>query len=370
MLTDHRVHPYRLFSRCAPLRACMALALALAAGLLLAGGTYAATFEDLYTVRVAAEPEASRSQIEAAAMSTLLTRVTGRRDAPFDPRLAPLISRAGNFINSFGLMLDRERYEVQFNATAVQRELTNLQYPVWGPERPLTLVWIAVDGGLGEREILAAGPSVMERSPELAEQMAQLRAALMTTADQRGLPLAFPLMDLEDLIAVDFADVWGGFGERLTEASQRYQADALLIGRAWAGDFGMEVQWTLYQNGQRHFINGNGMRDGLDFAADRYAGAFSTVGGVRTATLVVQGVTSLADYGRVMHYLEGSSLLDAVDMEAWERGTLRLRVHARGDAATLQRVLSLGGVLSPAGAGGSAGGDALLFEVSRRAGGG
>jgi uncharacterized protein len=370
MLTDHRLRPYRPISRLVALRTLMSLAMVLAAGMLIAGSAGAATFEELYTVRVAAEPDASRSQIEAAAMSTLLIRVTGRNDAPFDPRLAPLISRAGNFVNTYGLMMDRERYEVQFNATAVQRELTNLQYPVWGPERPLTLVWIAVDGGLGEREILAAGLPVMERSPEMTELMAQLRQALTSTAEQRGLPLAFPLMDLEDLIAVDFADVWGGFGERLTEASRRYQADALLVGRAWAGDFGMEVQWTLFHNGQRHFINGTSMRDGLDFAADRYAGAFSTVGGRRTTRLVVQGVGSLADYGRVMRYLENSSMLEAVEVEAFERGTLRLRVDARGDDATLQRVLSLGGVLSPAGAGGAAGGGALLFDVSRQATGG
>lgn len=370
MLTDHRLHLHRTSSCLCALRACMALAVLWAGSVLIVGSAYAAVFEDLYTVRVPAEPEASRSQIEAAAMNTLLIRVTGRPDAPFDPRLAPLVSGAGRFVTSYGLMLDRQRHEVQFNATAVQRELTNLQYPVWGPERPLTIVWIAVDGGLGEREILAAGLPVIERSPEMTELMAQLRQALVTTADERGLPLAFPLMDLEDLIAVSFADVWGGFGERLSEAAQRYQADAMLLGRAWAGDFGIEVQWTLFHNGQRHFINGTGVRDGLDWAANHYAGAFSTIGGMRMTRLVVQGVRSLSDYGRVMRYLEGSSLLEAVDVEGFERGTLRLRVRARGDAATLQRVLSLGGVLSPVSVGAAAGSDALLFEVSRQAAGG
>ncbi len=369
MPTGQRQLPGRVSCPFAAMRTVVLLTLlVMAVASLLSFSARAAFVDNLYVVRVPAEADASRAQIEQAAMSTLLIRVTGRTDAPFDPQLQPLVRGAGDFVDSYGL-IDRERYEIGFNATALQRELTGLRYPVWGPERPLTLVLVAIDGGLGEREILASADPVTQRSEGLLETMQELRRQLAATAEQRGLPLALPLMDLEDLIAIDFADVWGGFGERLGEIGQRYQADALLVGRAWAGDSGTEVQWTLFRNGQRHFIDGNGLTAGLDWTANLYAGEFSTVGVGGMTRIVVEGVRSLQDYGRVMRHLEGSSSLDAVDVESYERGTLRLRVHARGDMQTLQRVLTLGGVLSAASRSGAAGADGLTFQVAGQASG-
>ena len=69
-----------------------------------------------------------------------------------------------------------------------------------------------------------------------------------------------------------------------------------------------------------------------------------------------------ADYGRVVSYLERQSVLESVDVESLDKGTLRLRVAARGDARVLERVLALGGVLRPASASTSFGG--LSFEVA------
>ena len=54
-------------------------------------------------------------------------------------------------------------------------------------------------------------------------------------------------------------------------------------------------------------------------------------------------------------------MLESVDVESFDNGTLRLRVAARGDARVLERVLALGGVLRPSRAGGSVG--SLAFEV-------
>jgi uncharacterized protein len=344
-------------------------------GLLLAAGVRveAATFPNLYTVVVT--PEAgttqSRAEIERRAMATLLTRVTGRSDAAFDPALRRLIDGAGSTYQTGYGSLVGGGFQVQFNATAVQRALSEASYPIWGPERPLTIVWVAIDGGLGDRALLGARQPDMERAPELGAMMEEIRSELLLTAYERGLPLALPLLDLEDMIAVDFADVWGGFGERVQQASRRYEADAILLGRAWSTEFGTQVQWTLLKDGQRHFINGTAPRDGLDSAADLYAGEHSTIGDVRGTRIRITGVGTLGDYGRVMRYVESASLLERVDVEAWENGVLHLSVTARGDAGVLERVLSLGGVLAPArSSAGAIGDSALALEVVRQGGGG
>jgi hypothetical protein len=171
------------------------------------------------------------------------------------------------------------------------------------------------------------------------------------------------LLDLEDLGVVTFADVWGGFDDRVSAASARYRADAVVIGRVRPGLTGSEVQWLLLRGAERRALAGGALRDGLDAVADAYAAELSTVGAASTTLIRILDVTSSADYGRVMSYLEQQSVLQTVDVESLENGVLDLRVAARGDARVLERILALGGVLRPAAA--AAGGQGVVFEMVR-----
>lgn len=321
----------------------------------------AATLPNLYTVTVVPDPAAAnqRQASEQAAMAKLLIRVTGDRGAPLDSALQPLTAAPSQYLASYGL--DRQgRAVVGFSRARVEQALTNLGLPVWGSERPLTLVWIAVDDGIGGRALLGANEAA-DRAPELAPAMTTLltavRAEVAAAADERGLPIALPLLDLQDLNAVTFTDIWGGFEDRVLAASQRYRADAVLIGRVRPALIGTTVEWLFVSGAERLGLPGAGMRDGLDAAADRYAAQLRTVGGVGLAAITVRNVRTATDYGRVIGYLERQSALQTVDVESFENGTLTLRVAARGDAQVLERVLALGGVLRPAVAG------ALVFEV-------
>jgi hypothetical protein len=188
-----------------------------------------------------------------------------------------------------------------------------------------------------------------------------VREEIAAAADERGLPIAWPLLDLQDMGAVTFLDVWGGFEDGILAASARYRADAVLIGRVRPGVLGTEVEWLFVHGVERRPLAVGGVRDGLDAAADRYAADLATVGGASSTLLSVRGVRSPADYGRVVSYLERQSILQSVDVESLENDTLTLRVTARGDARVLERVLALGGVLRPAPVASSFGG--LAFEV-------
>lgn len=321
----------------------------------------AATVPDLYTVTVVPEAAASnqRQAAEQAAMAKLLIRVTGDRAAPFDPALQPLTAAPSEYLSSYGL--DRQgRALVGFSRARVEQALTSLGLPVWGAERPLTLLWVAIDDGTGGRALLGADEAA-DRGPEVTPAMTALlgavRAELAAVADERGLPIVLPLLDLEDMGAVTFTDVWGGFDDRVVAASQRYRADAVLIGRVRPDLAGTTVEWLFVSGSERLGLPGAGIRDGLDAAADRYAAALRTVGGIGLTAITVRNVTTAADYGRVIAYLERQSALQAVDVESYGNGTLALRVAARGDPQVLERVLALGGVLRPAVPG------ALVFEM-------
>ena len=332
----------------------------------------AATFPNLYQVTVAPDPAAPDQNTAATelALAKLLVRVTGSRTAAFDPELQALL-RNPNVVNSRGTDLQGQTI-VGFNASVVDAALSARNMPIWGAERPLTLLWIAVDDGVGGRALLGTNAAATEVSPSMAEILAGIRAELAAVSDERGLPLALPLLDLEDLTAVTFADVWGGFEDRVAAASARYRADAILIGRVRPGVLGSEVQWLLVKDGQRRLLDGLTLRDGLDAVADLYASEGSAVGAAATTRVSVLDVGSVADYGRVMRYLETLSVLQSIDVESLERGVLNLKVTARGDPQVLERVLMLGGVLSPAGGfgGPAVPGGSLSFRVNRGGGAG
>ncbi len=344
------------------------LALLAACSVLGALPSRAAVFPELYAVTVTPAPEAidRRAAAIRLGMSQLLTRVTGRLDARFHPDLLPLIESAETHMRSYN-PLDRERVRVEFIPSRVDQWLETQGWPVWGAERPMTLLWVAVDSGWGERAILStrlADPATLpdERtSPEMLELLQAVAEELRLAADERGLPITLPSMDRLDAESLSFVDVWGGFDERIARASGRYPVEAHLAVRVSVGEPGYDVRSTLVHEESTRVVTSRNLRDGLDWLANDFAAEFSMAGGLRSFPLTVLDIASLADYGEVMTYLEALSVLDGVEVEALGGRVLDVRLTTRSEEDVLRRVLALDGVLLPVGAGddgdtGSAGG--------------
>ncbi len=326
-----------------------------AAGVLLALGlglgrpARAVVFPDLYTLKVTPDRTAGdrRAMAVQTAMQQLLERVTGDRNAASDPDLAGMVNDAARYVRSYAT-LDRDTDQVGFIASEVDRALEAKGRRVWGAERPLTLLWLAVDGGHGERTLVAADAAGSQPlSPEMTQLTDAIRMQIKAVSAERGVPFVLPLLDLQDLGNIAFADVWGGFDQRIEQASARYGADAILIGRVLVTDTGTDVQWTLLRGAEQRVTQDQSVTDGLEWLADQYAQEYSVVGGVRSLRVVIQGVDDLDDYGRVMTYLNGLRALQTVDVESLAGGVLTLRVAARGDEAVLARTFTLGRVLQP-----------------------
>jgi hypothetical protein len=322
----------------------------------------AATFPDLYTVSVARDLAArdDRSDVFRRGMALLLTRITGRRQVADDPRLADLISNAARYNNSYAEL--RDEYRVGFIRSEVDSALLRLDVPLWGDERPSTLLWVAADFGDGwraELEAADAGPvsrpgalTAVPSNPlpgELEPDFDAIAETLLGAADERGLPIVLPRLDEEDRRYVRFADVWGGFDAFIERAAGRYGVDAVLIGRVAMTDTGPEVRWILRRGESRQTRTTSTLRAGIDWLADQYAAEYTIVGGVRATWIRIEGITSWPDFGRVVEYLQSLSVVDSVDVESLSAdGELLLRVAARGDDSQLAQYLTLDGSLVPA----------------------
>ena len=215
---------------------------------------------------------------------------------------------------------------------------------MWGRERPLTLVWLALQDGTG-RNIASAD------TPGPAAE------ALRDLARARGLPTVLPLLDLEDRGQVRFTDIWGGFHESVVAASRRYGAEAVLIGRLErvSGDH-WRARWTLVLPDRQQQWQGGGERltaalsSGVDelaqILAERFAIHADGQAGQRLL-LSIADVTTLEDYARVAGYLRSRDFIRNARLREAAPDTLRFELEVQGDVQSLRRLLSLADNLVP-----------------------
>lgn len=315
------------------------VAAALAAGMALlvaAAPADGARVEGLYQAE--AQLTDGRDEAFRAALGQVLVRITGRRDAAGRPEVAELLDNAAAYAQQFRQPAP-DRLWVAFDGAALERELGRLEQPVWGPERPSTLLWIAVDAGGGRRFVVASGA---ESSEEAA-----IRAEVLEAAAERGIPVVFPLMDAEDRARASFAEVWGGFEDSILAASERYGVDAVLVGRLSAGDLG-HGRWTLHGPDGAERWSG-GIPDSVGRLADRFAARFAVVasGTGRILQVAVSGVATVEDYGRVSTFLGRLTAIESVGVESVVGDRVVFRVAVRGEASALDEAVRLGGLLRP-----------------------
>jgi len=310
--------------------------------------------ESLYTVDVDLTQAEGDPQAWAygEALQTVLLRVTGSEAAMRDESLLELFPDPARYVLRFRSGADNT-LAVTVDGTAIEAVLRAANRPVWGSDRPLTLVWLAVDWGDGEREIVAAddlpdsadsGQAQPRFSVDVDREVA-LRQRVLDAATRRGIPVLFPLQDSEDRASVRFSDVWGGFDAALLEASRRYGTASILVGRVRADDLA-GARWNYYFGNQQ--LNWLGEPETvLAQLADALAEQFSSSGSgsAEQLTLTVSGVDSVQAFGAVRQVLSELSMVDGYRIDTVEGGDIRYRLSVQGNAERLASALEFSGVL-------------------------
>lgn len=299
---------------------------------------------DLYaeSVPVADDSAGARQAAFAEALRRVLVKVSGRSATAGDAALL------GRFADPAALVQQFRRdgagmLWVQFDPVAVRRGLEAAGVPVWGDDRPLTAVWLAYDNGAGERDVLSgAGPD--------GSAAAALRQDVLRSAQARGAPVVLPLRDSQELAAVAFADVWGDFTAPVSAASARYQADAVLIGRARLFPPGMtDVRWTLLAGGERADWRGS-VADGPQGLAERLSQRLAAGGGnPQLLRLAVSGISTLEQYGAVLAHLQGLDVTQSLAVARVDGDAVTFDLRLRGDREQLGRALAAGRLIEPVG---------------------
>lgn len=186
----------------------------------------AAVIEGLFDATVPVESQASSIQNKAIkmGMGQVLIKVRGHKDLLKAADIRRGITRATRYVRAYRYEQDDTGLNlvINFDQEKIENLIRTSGYPIWGQRRPDTLIWLAMQNSSSdERQLLRT-----DDNPEFFQTMTE-------QAEQRGIKLAFPVWDLNDLQAVSVYDIWGEFAQRITEASQRYGVPSVMSARIY-----------------------------------------------------------------------------------------------------------------------------------------
>jgi uncharacterized protein len=288
--------------------------------------------DDLYSVTVPYSGDNDAAFRDA--MRAVLTRVTGRSDAPDLPNLAPLVAGASRYVTSFRRAAGNQ-LTVRFNGHEIENAVDASGLAFWGHERPVTLVWLVLDRGGGRRALVSASDTSAEK--ELVD----------SSAARLGIPIVWP--DAGDDLVAAMQQAWSGNHDALVDAARRYGANGVLIGRARQSSGGAyQVDWTFTLDGASGGSEGE-LESGPELAAERYAGIYASQGASQRSevTVTVTGIATVESYATAMRTLSRLAPVRGVDVDEVNGDAVSFRVNVRGNPDALSQAILQDGRLQP-----------------------
>lgn len=312
----------------------------------LCGFTAAARAEIVVDIYGARLPMVSRGDIDLAAarrdgLAQVLVKASGDAAAAARPAVAAALSEADRYLLSYSYVENDGEglwLRLDYDERAVQALLRSAGLPLWTANRPAVLVWLVYSDGVRRRFV---GPADMPAEAD----------ALAYSFERRGLPLQLPLLDLQDVAALNPGEAWRQSSAALVDASRRYRGTELLAGRVartsagrWVGD------WRLLYGG-RWLSQPVDTADFADFAdagsdlvartvAGRYAVNLADSADLRHR-VILRGVRSYGDFAAARQILEGLEAVRRVVPERLVGDQVSLRVEADADLVQLARIIEL-----------------------------
>ncbi|MFT7243575.1 MAG: hypothetical protein ACI82A_000919 [Candidatus Azotimanducaceae bacterium] len=304
---------------------------------------------DLYVadVYVTSESEAQRLSGARAALLQVLVRVSGTQAVAEDEQVRLALRNPSRFYYQYSYQTTDREFQVgteivpgrilriSFEPNAIAALLRDAGFSVWGSNRPSVLLWVAVNDERGRR--------IMTESDgdDLSRAFAEL-------AKERGLPMLYPLMDLEDAAGISTAEVWGAFLGRIDGASTRYNPDSILSGRVqrdasgqWRGNWAYRIDgnWSRFEGlagSSRELV-----AEVVDQLADKLATRYAVGSSKSVVTLRIEGIDSAEAYAAVLSYLQSLAPVLDTYVASVEGSDVVLELSTEGQQSQLIEIIEL-----------------------------
>ncbi|MFM1663866.1 DUF2066 domain-containing protein [Aeromonas salmonicida] len=300
----------------------------------------AAQVTDLYQGKAPTSGDMVAAQSQA--LGDVLVKVTGKRDILTQPDVVKALAAPGDYVQHYGYQdVGSVKFlKADFNVAKVNALISQSKFALLGPARPQMALWLVINEG--ERRIL----------PDQSSD--GWASALRTQSQAMGLPVSIPLMDLDDNMAVNATDVWGRFAAPILQASQRYGAEMVVLGKLTPEGDQWSMDWGLYgpkAGGElaeltRGSSSGTQAEVAQHFADELAAWLVQNYGarisGVASSqTLVVEGLSGIDGMITVQKMLQGMASVTKVTIGKLEGDKVTFDLSLQGDKAELIRGLQL-----------------------------
>ncbi|MHC6657441.1 DUF2066 domain-containing protein [Aeromonas salmonicida] len=300
----------------------------------------AAQVTDLYQGKAPTSGDMVAAQSQA--LGDVLVKVTGKRDILTQPDVVKALTAPGDYVQHYGYQdVGPVKFlKADFNVAKVNALISQSKFALLGPARPQMALWLVINEG--ERRIL----------PDQSSD--GWASALRTQSQAMGLPVSIPLMDLDDNMAVNATDVWGRFAAPILQASQRYGAEMVVLGKLTPEGDKWSIDWGLYgpkAGGElaeltRGSSSGTQAEVAQHFADELAAWLVQNYGarisGVASSqTLVVEGLSGIDGMITVQKMLQGMASVTKVTIGKLEGDKVTFDLSLQGDKAELIRGLQL-----------------------------
>ncbi|GGP84257.1 DUF2066 domain-containing protein [Shewanella ulleungensis] len=254
-----------------------------------------------------------------------------------------ILTQYGYFEQNGELML-----KASFDHQRVIAKLRQAGLPVWGSQRPLTLLWLTVDENT-EPTILADA------------SISELRDDLTQASANKGIPVMLPIMDLDDVMGVTVNDVRGGFTDVVFVASARYQSDYFAI--ANIENQGSRVMFTinLFNKTRTNGVlqplvaqqgeaadNQQAVKRMMNILADYHISqyAIASTGSNAATEVSFSGLNNMTQMVNIEAYLRQLSAIKSISLHSFKGSTATYNVELYSSVDDLQRLLDIDSRLS------------------------
>ncbi len=285
--------------------------------------------------------------LREAALEQVLVKVSGNADIVKLDGSKALAQKIPDMLAQFGYqdINDKRFYFALFEKQAINSALIAMQQPIWGETRPSPLIWLVNE----DRQLTSE--NMIDSSQDGA-----ISWGLNKSQIERGITGKFPLIDLDDLIAVSVSDVSGRFYQTVADASKRYDAEYFVLANLTSINTQQwQLKWELVQYNAQSKKNqvlikqtSNGDKAGvmsemLDDIADYYVKQFAILenNGVRSVQLLnINNINSLNKLMDVNNILNNLNSVDSFEVVSLNDKKLEVLVTLKGSLASLENALN------------------------------
>ena len=273
------------------------------------------------------------------ALESVLLERSGDRDLLTHPAVVAALETARSSLSlyQFELIDGQMRFVAHIDPAIIESLIKEANGTLWAEPPPPLLLWLVIDDVDGRR---------FGNTP--AEQ--PLWEALDVAFTELGVSLRQPLYDLPDAVLVSPETLWRRDYGPIVEASARYGASQIMMGRLIALSAGRYIgEWIYRDETVEQSISVQAastlalVEPGLALAMGevrrQYAVALSENNDQGTLRVRVRNVVSLRDYQAVTRLMAGIQTLDHVRPVAVEGDTLTLELRGISDPETLSRLM-------------------------------